>query len=56
MLDGMIDRIEEEIGEKTTIVATGGLAGRITPLCRHEIIPDDDLLLRGLRYLYEKNL
>ena len=55
MLDGMIDRIEEELGEPATAVATGGLAGTITPLCRHDIILDDDLLLRGLRYIYEKN-
>ena len=55
MLDGMIDRIEEEIGMKTTVVATGGLAGTIIPLCKHEIITDDLLLLRGLRYIYERN-
>ena len=55
MLDGMIERIEEEIGMKTTVVATGGLANAIVPLCKHEIIPDDDLLLRGLRYIYERN-
>jgi len=55
MLDGMIDRIEDELGQKTTVVATGGLSGRIVPLCRHEITLDEDLLLRGLRYIYEKN-
>ena len=55
MLDGMIERIEEEIGMKTTVVATGGLANAIVPLCKHDIIPDDDLLLRGLRYIYERN-
>ena len=35
--------------------STGGLAGVITPLCRHEIILDDDLLLKGLLILYYKN-
>ena len=55
-IDGMIDRIEEETGMKHTVVATGGLAGRIMPLCRHEIILDDELLMRGLLYIYEKNL
>ena len=54
-LDGLIDRINEELGETCTVVATGGLAGVITPLCRHEIIPDDDLLLKGLLILYHKN-
>ena len=54
-LDGIIDRMEEELGSKTTVIATGGLAKFITPLCRHEIIYDDALLLKGLLILYEKN-
>lgn len=55
MLDGLIDRIEEELGEKTTVVATGGLAKFIVPLCKKEIICDDDLLLKGLWIIYQKN-
>ena len=55
MLDGLIDRIEAELGEACTVVATGGLSGKIVPHCRREIIRDDDLLLDGLRILYEKN-
>ena len=55
MLDGMIERIEEEVGEKCVVVATGGLAGSITPYCRHDIVCDDDLLLKGLWFLYQKN-
>ncbi len=55
MIDGMIDRIEEELGMKCTVVATGGLSARITPYCRHEIIQDENLLLRGLGIIYEKN-
>lgn len=54
-LDGAIERIEEELGEKCTIVATGGLAGVVTPLCKTDIILDDDLLLKGLMYIYYKN-
>lgn len=54
-LDGMIERIEEELGEVCTVVATGGLAGVITPLCKREIILDDDLLLKGLYLIYQKN-
>lgn len=55
-LDGMIERIEEELGESCTVVATGGLAGTITPLCRRQgIILDDDLLLKGLHLIYRKN-
>ncbi len=54
-LDGLIDRINEELKETCTVVATGGLAGVVTPLCRHKIILEDDLLLKGLLILYEKN-
>ena len=55
MIDGLIDRMEEELGMKCTVVATGGLASSIVPCCRHEIVCDDDLLLKGMGYLYEKN-
>lgn len=54
-MDGLIDRIEEELGGKCTIIATGGLAGAIVPHCRRKILIDDDLLLKGLRVIYEKN-
>lgn len=54
-LDGLIDRIEEELGQKCTVVATGGLAKAIIPLCKREIILDDDLLLKGLQIIYNKN-
>ncbi|MCR5801691.1 MAG: type III pantothenate kinase [Lachnospiraceae bacterium] len=54
-LDGMIDRFEEELGYKVTVIATGGLAGVIVPHCKHEIIQDQDLMLKGLKIIYEKN-
>ena len=54
-LDGMIERIEEEIGAPCAVVATGGLASSITPLCKREITLDDDLLLKGLYLIYQKN-
>jgi type III pantothenate kinase len=55
MIDGMIERVEEELGMKATAVATGGLSGRIVPYCRHKIHHDENLLLRGLAIIYEKN-
>ena len=55
MIDGLIDRMEEELGMPCKVVATGGLASSIVSCCRHEIVCDDDLLLRGMWYLYEKN-
>ena len=55
LLDGMIDRFEAELDTKATVVATGGIACKIIPHCRHEIIYDEDLLLKGLAILYRKN-
>ena len=55
MIDGLVERIENELGEKVTIVATGGLAKLITPYCKREIILDDDLLLKGLLIIYNMN-
>lgn len=55
MIDGMLERMEAELGMECRIIATGGLARFITPLCKREIICDDDLLLKGLWFLYQKN-
>lgn len=54
-IDGMIDRFEAELGYPCSVIATGGLAQAITPWCRHKIICDGDLLLKGLWVLYQKN-
>ena len=55
MLDGMVERIEQELGYPTRVVATGGLAKFIVPLCQREMEIDDKLLLRGLDLIYRKN-
>ncbi len=55
MIDGMIDRFEAELGCKASLVATGGIAAKIVPHCRHEIVYDENLLLKGLAILYKKN-
>ena len=55
MIDGMIDRINEEFGEELSVIATGGMAQAIIPLCKHEIRIDPQLVLRGLNILYHKN-
>ena len=54
-IDGMIERIEEELGASCTVIATGGLAGIVTPLCKRKIILDDDLMLKGLALIYNRN-
>ena len=56
MIDGLLDRMEEEMGQKMTVIATGGLASSVAPVCRHEIILDKALLLTGLVAIYEKNI
>lgn len=54
-LDGLIDRMFEEIGYEATVVASGGLSNLIVPHCRHKILLDDELLLKGLDILFDKN-
>ena len=55
MIDGLIDRIEEELGHSSTLIATGGMAQFVTPLCKRKIILEKDLLLKGLNIIYKKN-
>ncbi len=54
-LDGMIDKINEEIHAEAVVVATGGWSSRIIHACRHKIIHDENLLLDGLYLIYERN-
>ena len=56
MLDGLVQRMEEELGCKATVVATGGIAKFIIPMCRTPIIYDKDLLLKGLAILYRETV
>lgn len=55
MLDGMIERMEDELGYKTTVIATGGIARFVTPMCRREVLFDKDLIVKGLAALYRDN-
>lgn len=55
MLDGMVQRMEDELGQKATVVITGGIAKFIAPLCKTPMIYDKDLLLKGLAFLYREN-
>lgn len=56
MLEGLVERMEEELGYKTTVIATGGIAQFIVPLCKREIKLERDLLLKGLNIIYKKNV
>ncbi|MBQ4145433.1 MAG: type III pantothenate kinase [Clostridia bacterium] len=55
MLDGMIDRFNGELGAELPVIATGGFASIIVPHCKHNIKLDENLLLKGLYILYQKN-
>ena len=55
MLDGMVERMEEELGQRATVVITGGIAKFVIPMCKREMIYDKDLLLKGLAILYREN-
>ena len=55
LLDGITQRIEEELGRPATLVVTGGLAKYVTPLCRHPLTYDPELLMKGLALLYQLN-
>lgn len=54
MLDGFIERFEEEIGG-STVVATGGFADLITPVCKRDIIVNKRLVSDGMRFIYNSN-
>ena len=55
MLDGMVERMEAELGSKTTVIATGGIAKFIVPMCKTPMIFDKDLIIKGLAALYRDN-
>ena len=55
MLDGMVERMEEELGSKATVVITGGIAKFVTPMCKTPMVYEKDLIIKGLAALYREN-
>ncbi len=55
MVDGLVARLKEEIGEGAVVVATGGLSELIVPLSVQIDAHDPTLTLDGLRLVYEQN-
>ena len=55
MLEGLVSRFERELGEKATVIITGGLGKVIAGATELEVTVDEELLLDGLRIIYEKN-
>ncbi len=54
-IDGITERIRKELKQNVKAVATGGLASAVIPLCKNDIISDDELLIKGLMIIYDKN-
>jgi type III pantothenate kinase len=54
-IDAIATRIEDELDEDVTFIATGGIAGDIAPFCETIDRVDDLLTLTGLRLVYERN-
>jgi type III pantothenate kinase len=55
-VDGLVERIIEEIGSVTAVIATGGLAPVVLPEARTITEHEPDLTLIGLRLIYERNV
>lgn len=54
MIEGMVTRIQEELGEPATVIVTGGYAeifAAASPLIAHH---DPDLTIDGLRLVYQR--
>ncbi|MDE6506241.1 MAG: type III pantothenate kinase [Eubacterium sp.] len=55
MLEGLVSRFEKELGEKATIIVTGGFGKAIAKVSELDVIVDENLFVDGLRIIYEKN-
>ena len=55
LVDGILGRLIDEVGEAAAVVATGGLAPTIVPYCRNVEVVDDYLTLDGLRMIFDRN-
>ncbi|NTW28768.1 MAG: type III pantothenate kinase [Coriobacteriia bacterium] len=55
MVDGLVRRVWDELGAQAPVIATGGLALQMTPLCETIGEADLDLTLEGLLIIFGRN-
>jgi len=54
-IDGIAAHVEEMAGKEVTVVLTGGLSPFIAPYCKHPVIQDSELLMKGLYHIFVRN-
>ncbi|MDQ3878568.1 MAG: type III pantothenate kinase [Actinomycetota bacterium] len=55
LVDGLIERVSDELGGRPKVVATGGLAPVVADHCRRIDVVEPILTLMGLRLIFERN-
>ena len=56
MIDGMLERMETELGQPVSVIATGGHCAQVVAHCkRKDIVVDEHLLLKGLKLIFDRN-
>jgi len=55
MIEGLVARMEQEVGHKLPVIATGGLASLFATATKIFTVHDPDLTLRGLKLIYDRN-
>ena len=55
LVDGLVERVSDELGDAANVVATGGLASTVVKHCKTVGHVEPILTLMGLRLIFERN-